>query len=146
MCTLTFLLKKEKQKQMIKDPPCDEPNLLLYTHTKIHYIMYNVEGKYAHQVENNLSAPKLPTHQFVFQIKIHCCTTLFIGKGWTFGFCKSCIVLILKMNVHIFSTMNEVVKKVIACENFWNQGDMQVHFMQDLPTTLFQNPKSIFNY
>jgi hypothetical protein len=42
-----------------KDPPCDEPNPLLYTHTKIHYIMYNLEGKYAHQVENNLSTSKL---------------------------------------------------------------------------------------
>ncbi len=66
MCTLTLLVKKEKQKQMIKDPPRDESSPLLYTHTKIHYIMYNLEGKYAHQVENNLSTPKLPTHQFVF--------------------------------------------------------------------------------
>ncbi len=66
MCTLTLLLKKKKQKQMIEDLPCDEPYPLLYIRTKIHYIIYNVEVKYAHQVENNLSAPKLPTHQSVF--------------------------------------------------------------------------------
>jgi hypothetical protein len=67
----TFL-KKGKQKQMIKDPPCDEPNPLLYTHTKIHYIMYNLEGKYAHQVENNFSTPKLSTH--------HCTTPCFLDQ------------------------------------------------------------------
>jgi len=104
MCTLTLLLKNEKQKQMIKDLPCDEPYPLLYTHTKIHYIMYNVEVKYAHQVENNLSTPKLPTHQFVFYIKIHRCTTLFISKGWTFGFCKSHIVFTFKNECsHLFN-------------------------------------------
>jgi hypothetical protein len=62
------------------------------------------------------------------------------------AFANLTLFLIKKMNVHIFSSMNEVVKKVIACENFWNQGDMQVHFMQDLPKTLFQNAKNIFNY
>jgi hypothetical protein len=62
------------------------------------------------------------------------------------AFANLTLFLNLKMNVHIISTMNEVVKKVIACENFWNQGEMQVHFMQDLPKTLFQNAKSIFNY
>ncbi len=69
--TLSFLKRKNK-KQVIKDPPCDEPNPLLYTRTKIHYMMYNLEGKYAHQVENNLSTPKLPTH--------HCTTLCFLDQ------------------------------------------------------------------